>query len=142
MSISPTEPIPDGMHSVTPYLICEGAADAIEFYKKAFGATELSRLPDPNGKVMHASIRIGDSTVMLVDDAPSWGMLGPKALKGSAVYIHLYVNDVDALTARAAFRRITGSERTAAPNSSRQHSMARFDRCGIACVSWGMAHCG
>jgi TetR/AcrR family transcriptional regulator, transcriptional repressor for nem operon len=96
-----TKSVPDGMHSVTPHLVCEGAADAIEFYKKAFNATELSRLPGPNGKVMHASIRIGDSTVMLVDDAPSWGMLGPKALKGSAVYIHLYVDDVDMFTARA-----------------------------------------
>ena len=96
-----TSPIPEGMHSVTPHLVCEGAADAIEFYKKAFNAIELSRLPAPDGKVMHASIRIGDSTVMLVDDAPTWGMLGPKALKGSPVYIHLYVEDVDAFTAQA-----------------------------------------
>ena len=96
-----TSPIPEGMHSVTPHLVCEGAADAIEFYKKAFNAIELSRLPAPDGKVMHASIRIGNSTVMLVDDAPTWGMLGPKALKGSPVYIHLYVEDVDAFTAQA-----------------------------------------
>src|ERR1700680_104887 len=95
-----TSPIPEGMHSVTPHWFCEGAADAIEFYKKAFNAIELSRLPAPDGKVMHASIRIGNSTVMLVDDAPTWGMLGPKALKGSPVYIHLYVEDVDAFTAQ------------------------------------------
>jgi PhnB protein len=93
--------IPAGMHSVTPHLICAGAADAIEFYKKAFNATETSRVPGPSGKLMHASIRIGDSAVMLVDEAPEWGMLGPKALHGSAVYIHLYVDDVDAFTARA-----------------------------------------
>jgi len=62
--------IPNGMHTVTPHLVCAGAADAIEFYKKAFNATETSRLPAPNGKLMHASIRIGDSTVMLVDEMP------------------------------------------------------------------------
>ena len=101
MTINTTRPIPEGMHSVTPHLICEGAAAAIEFYKKAFNATELTRLPGPDNKVMHASIRIGDSTVMLVDDAPNSGMLGPKALKGSAVYIHLYVEDVDAIAAQA-----------------------------------------
>jgi PhnB protein len=93
--------IPAGMHSVTPHLICAGAADAIEFYKKAFNATETSRVPGPSGKLMHASIRIGDSAVMLVDEAREWGMLGPKALQGSSVYIHLYVDDVDAFTARA-----------------------------------------
>jgi uncharacterized glyoxalase superfamily protein PhnB len=89
------------MHSVTPHLVCAGAADAIEFYKKAFGATESARLPGPDGKVMHAAIRIGDSTVMLADESPEWGSLGPKSLKGSPVTIHLYVDDVDAVVARA-----------------------------------------
>jgi uncharacterized glyoxalase superfamily protein PhnB len=89
------------MHSVTPHLVCAGAADAIEFYKKAFGAVELARLPGPQGKLMHAVIRIGDSAVMLVDENPEWGMLGPKALKGSPVTIHLYVDDADAFVARA-----------------------------------------
>jgi uncharacterized glyoxalase superfamily protein PhnB len=89
------------MHTVTPHLICANAAEAIEFYKKAFGASETSRLPAPNGKLMHASIRIGDSTIMLVDEMPEWGALGPKALKGSPVTIHLYVDDVDAFMARA-----------------------------------------
>jgi PhnB protein len=93
--------VPEGMHTVTPHLICAGAADAIEFYKKAFGAVELSRLPGPQGKVMHAIIRIGDSAVMLVDEAPEWGMLGPKSLKGSPVTIHLYVDDADTFVARA-----------------------------------------
>ena len=95
------KPIPDDMHSVTPHLICAGAADAIEFYKKAFGAVEAARLPGPGGKLMHAMIRIGGSAVMLVDEMPEWGALGPKALKGSPVTIHLYVEDADAFFARA-----------------------------------------
>lgn len=94
-------PIPDGMHSVTPHLICAGAADAIEFYKKAFDAVDLGRLPGPKGRLMHAAIRIGDSTVMLVDEMPEWGAFGPKSLKGSPVTIHLYVHDVDAFVTRA-----------------------------------------
>jgi uncharacterized glyoxalase superfamily protein PhnB len=93
--------VPDGMHTVTPHLICAGAADAIEFYKAAFNATEISRLPGPNGRLMHASIRIGDSMVMLVDEMPEHGALGPKSLKGSSVAIHLYVDDVDAAAAQA-----------------------------------------
>ena len=96
------KPIPQGMHSVTPHLVCAGAAKAIEFYKKAFGAEEGGRLPGPDGRLMHAAIRIGDSTVMLVDEMPEWGSLGPKALKGTPVTIHLYVEDADAFVARAA----------------------------------------
>ena len=93
--------IPEGMHSVTPHLICAGAAKAIEFYKQAFGAEEGARLPGPDGRLMHASVKIGDSQVMLVDEMPEWGALGPKSLKGTPVTIHLYVEDVDALVARA-----------------------------------------
>ena len=96
-----TKAIPDGMHTVTPHLICKGAAEAIEFYKRAFGATELSRLPGQNGRLMHAMIRIGDSTVMLADEMPEWGALGPQSLKGTPVGIHLYVQDVDAVAAQA-----------------------------------------
>ena len=95
------KPIPEGSHSVTPHLICAGAADAIEFYKKAFNATEFCRMPGPQGKVMHAEIRIGDSNVMLMDEMPDCGGLGPKSLKGSPVTLHLYVQDVDAFVARA-----------------------------------------
>ena len=95
------KPVPDGMHTVTPHLVCAGAADAIEFYRKAFGAVEEGRLPGPNGKLMHAMIRIEGSAVMLVDEMPEWGALGPKALKGSPVTIHLYVEDVDAFVKRA-----------------------------------------
>jgi PhnB protein len=101
MATQSVNPIPEGMHTVTPHLVCAGAGAAIDFYKKAFGATETARMPGPGGKLMHASIRIGDSAVMLVDEMPEWGSLGPKALKGSPVVIHLYVDDVDAFTARA-----------------------------------------
>ena len=97
-----SKPIPEGMHSVTPHLVCAGAADAIEFYKKAFGAEGQGRMPGPDGRLMHAAIRIGDSTVMLVDEMPEWGSLGPKSLKGSPVTIHLYVEDADKFVERAA----------------------------------------
>jgi uncharacterized glyoxalase superfamily protein PhnB len=109
MTTAQVNAIPDGMHSVTPHLICAGAADAIEFYKKAFGAIELTRLPGQNGKLLHASIRIGDSTVMLSDEFPAMGGLGAKSLQGSPVTIHLQVEDADALAARAvaAGARIT-----------------------------------
>ena len=95
------KPVPDGMHTVTPHLVCAGAADAIEFYKKAFNALEEARLPGPQGKIMHAMIRIEGSAVMLVDEMPEWGALSPKSLKGSPVTIHLYVEDADAFVARA-----------------------------------------
>ena len=95
------KPIPAGMHSVTPHLVCAGAAAAIEFYKKAFNAVETSRLPGPDGKLMHAAVRIGDSTVMLTDESPDWGCFGPRSLKGSPVTIHLYVDDVDAVVDQA-----------------------------------------
>jgi uncharacterized glyoxalase superfamily protein PhnB len=98
---SNVKPIPDGMHSITPHLICAGASDAIEFYKKAFGAKEGGRLEGPNGKIMHASVMIGDSHVFLFDEMPEFGAFGPKALKGSSVTIHLYTEDVDALWAQA-----------------------------------------
>lgn len=95
------KPVPEGMHTVTPHLVCAGAADAIEFYKKAFNAMEVGRLAGPQGKLMHAMIRIGDSSVMLVDEFPDCGSFGPKSLKGSPVTIHLYVEDVDAFVKRA-----------------------------------------
>ena len=101
MTQAAVKPIPDGMHSLTPHLICAGAADAIDFYKKAFNAVELSRLPGPNGKLMHAMLMIGDSALMLNDEFPKWGGFGPKSLKGSSVTMHLYVNDADAAFAQA-----------------------------------------
>lgn len=95
------KPVPKGTHTVTPHLICAGAADAIEFYKNAFGAVENMRIPGASGLLIHASIKIGDSNVMLVDEMPQWGALGPKALKGASATMHLSVNDVDASVARA-----------------------------------------
>ncbi|MYN44358.1 VOC family protein [Pseudoduganella sp. FT93W] len=89
------------LHSVTPHLVCEGAADALAFYIKAFNAREIMRLPGKEGRLMHASIQIGDSVVMLADDFPEYGGLGPKALKGSPVTLHLSVADVDAAYAQA-----------------------------------------
>src|SRR4051812_8246761 len=101
MTNSQVKPIPDGMHTITPHLVCAGASDAIAFYKRAFNATELHCLPGPDGKLAHAGIRIGDSVVMLVDEFPEWGSVGPKTLKGSPVTIHMYVEDADAVFKRA-----------------------------------------
>ncbi|HMN73463.1 MAG TPA: VOC family protein [Rhodoblastus sp.] len=95
------KPVPDGIHTVTPHLVCAGAANAIEFYKKAFGATEIMRVPGPDGRLIHASVMIGDSMVMLVDEMKEWGALGPLARGGGSVTIHLTVPDVDASFARA-----------------------------------------
>jgi uncharacterized glyoxalase superfamily protein PhnB len=94
-------PIPEGMTTVTPHLICAGAANAIEFYKNAFGGVEIARIPGESDRLMHAAVRIGNATVMLVDEIPEWGALGPLALKGSPVTIHLYVEDTDAVMAQA-----------------------------------------
>lgn len=93
--------IPDGMTAITPHLVCAGAADAIEFYKRAFNAVEEARLPASNGKIMHAQVRIGGAAVMLVDEMREWGIASPKTLNGSPVSIHLYVDDADATVAQA-----------------------------------------
>ena len=99
--MSKVKAIPDGMHSLTPHLVFRDAAAAIDFYGRAFGAIELFRLPMPNGRLMHACVRIGDSQLFLVDEMPEHGALGPQALKGSPVTIHLQVEDADAVFARA-----------------------------------------
>ena len=90
------KPIPDGYHTATPYLIVNDGAAAIEFYKKAFHATELLRLPGPGGKLMHAEVKIGDSPIMLADEFPEMGIVSPASLGGSPVSMLLYVEDVDA----------------------------------------------
>lgn len=95
------KPIPDGFHSITPYLNINGAREALEFYKKAFGAVEAARLTMPDGKIAHAQITIGDSQVMLSDAFTEWGTKGPDSLGGTPVSICLYVPDVDASVARA-----------------------------------------
>lgn len=93
--------IPPGMHTITPHLVCAGAAAAIEFYKKAFHATEGMRLQTPDGKIMHASVKIGDSVVMLVDAYPQMGNVDPLTLKGSPVTLHVYVEDADSFANNA-----------------------------------------
>ena len=95
------KPVPDGYHTLTPYIVVDGAADAIAFYQKAFGAQEIYRMPGPGGKVMHAEIQIGDSRLMLSDAIPEMGGRSPKSLGGSPASILIYVRDVDAAFARA-----------------------------------------
>ncbi|HUL51664.1 MAG TPA: VOC family protein [Verrucomicrobiae bacterium] len=90
------KPIPDGHHSITPTLTVKGASNAIEFYKKAFGAQELSRFPGPDGKsIMHAEIKIGDSVIMLNDEYPQMGCRSPQSIGGASGGIFLYVQDAD-----------------------------------------------
>lgn len=98
------KPIPDGYHTATPYLIVQNAAAAIEFYRRAFGATELMRLTDPRGKVGHAEIKIGDSPIMLADEMPEMGFRSPQSIGGAGVSLLLYVEDVD-----TRFRQATGA---------------------------------
>ena len=94
------KPIPDGYHSITPYLIIKGAAEAIDFYKKAFGATELFRM-EHNGQIGHAELKIGDSPIMLADEQPAMGYLSPKSLGGTPVSIMIYLEDVDTVYGQA-----------------------------------------
>ena len=89
------QPIPDGFSGATPYLICKDAAAAMDFYKRAFNAEETMRLSGPEGKVMHAEMKIGTAVIMLADEFPEMGIRGPKTLGGSSVSIMLYVEDVD-----------------------------------------------
>jgi len=95
------KPVPGGFHSVTAYLLVRGATEAIEFYRKAFGATELDRHPGPDGKLLHAEIRIGDSPVMLADEHPDAGFVSPGSVGNTTVGLMLYVDDVDTVFARA-----------------------------------------
>lgn len=93
--------VPDGYHNITPYLVIKGAAAAIDFYKKAFGAVEVMRMPQPDGRVGHAELKFGDSFVMLADEFPEMNIVGPQTLGNSPVGILLYVDDVDAVFNRA-----------------------------------------
>jgi PhnB protein len=95
------QPVPEGYHTATPYLIVNDAARALDFYARAFGAKELMRFAAPDGKIGHAEIRIGDSVIMLADEYPQMGYRGPQALGGTPVSILLYLDDVDARFARA-----------------------------------------
>ncbi|HVW50397.1 MAG TPA: VOC family protein [Trinickia sp.] len=98
---SSVKPIPEGMHTITPQIVCANAAQAIEFYAKAFGAIELFRMPGPSGKLAHAQIKIGDSVLMLTDESPECGSSGPKTLKGTPVSLYVYVEDADKAFERA-----------------------------------------
>jgi PhnB protein len=95
------KPVPEGYHTVAPYLILDAAGDAIAFYRKALGAEEVMRIGGPGGKIGHAEIRIGDSRIMLADEHPELQALSPKTIGGSPVSIHLYVEDVDTAVERA-----------------------------------------
>lgn len=89
------------MPPLCPHIVCDGAADAIEFYKQAFGATEMMRMPGEDGRLMHAAIMLNGAVVMMVDENKTWGILGPKALGGTPVTLHLIVADADEAIARA-----------------------------------------
>lgn len=95
------KPVPEGYHTVTPYIICKGAAAALDYYKKAFGATELMRYGGPDGQIGHAEIKIGDSVIMLADEFPQMKALSPQTVGGTPVSLMLYVDDVDTVFKRA-----------------------------------------
>jgi PhnB protein len=99
---APVKPIPDGYHAITPYLVISGAAAAIDFYKRAFGATEVLRMPDPSGqKIGHAELKIGDASFMLADEYPDMGHRSPASLGGTPVSLLVYVENVDQVVAQA-----------------------------------------
>jgi PhnB protein len=130
------KPIPDGMHSITPHIVCKDAPAAIEFYKKAFGAIDAGQMLAPNGKLIHGMIRIGDSAVMLAEETPEWGAVSPLTLKGSPVTLHLYVDNADAAFERAV---AAGATSVMAPAD-----MFWGDRYGVLKDpfghSWSIAH--
>ena len=105
-----TQAIPKGFHTLTSYINIKGAAEAIEFYKKAFGAKEVGRISMPDGSVAHAELEIGDSKIMLAEENAQWGNVSPQTLGGSAVALCLYVDDVDAVFIRALHEgaKVTG----------------------------------
>ena len=100
--MSAVKPVPDGYHTVTPYLAVRDAAAALAFYAKAFGAEELFRMPGPGGVVMHAELKLGDSIVMLGEESPQMGTSAPQTVGGTPVSLMVYLNDVDASFSRAA----------------------------------------
>ena len=99
-----TNPVPQGYHHVTPYLIIKGAAAAIDFYKDVFGASEIMRMPQPDGRIGHAEMKLGDSFIMLADEYPEMDIVSPATLGNSTVGILLYVDDVDATFNKAVSR--------------------------------------
>jgi PhnB protein len=123
------KPIPDGYPRVSAYLAIDGASDAIDFYTKVLGATERGRMPGPGGTVGHAELQIGDSVVMLADESPDIGFLGPRKLGGSPVMITVYVEDVDDTFARAVAAGATAD----APVDDKFYG----DRSGTFTDPWG-----
>ena len=99
--MSGVKAIPDGYHNVTPYLFVRTASGAIDFYKNVFGAAEIMRMAGPNGKIMHAELKIGDSIVMLADENPQTGVMSPQTVGGFSAGLHLYVEDVDTVIQKA-----------------------------------------
>jgi PhnB protein len=97
----PVKPVPDGYHTLTPFLTVRDAARAIEFYKKAFGAEERGAAKSPDGKIMHAELKIGDSIIMLSDEFPEFGALSPQSSGGAGMGLHIYLDGVDAAFDRA-----------------------------------------
>jgi PhnB protein len=124
------KPIPEDMHTITPHIVCAGAGAAIDWYVKALGAVDLARMQAPGSdKLIHAMIKIGDSTIMLVDENPEWNIKGPKALGGTAVTLHYYVKDVD-----AAYKRAVDAGATAVMPPA---DMFWGDRYGVLTDPWG-----
>ena len=101
------KPIPEGYHNITPYLVVKGAAAAIDFYKQVFGAVEIMRMPQPDGRVGHAELKFGDSVVMMADEFPEMDVVGPKTLGNSPVGLLLYVADVDKTVEHAVSKGAT-----------------------------------
>jgi len=99
--MSKVKPVPEGCSTVSAYLVVPSSSEAMKFYERAFGATPVMKMEGPGGAVMHAEVKIGDSMVMLTDENPQWNMKAPAALGGSPISLHLYVEDADALFARA-----------------------------------------
>jgi PhnB protein len=128
-AIMSVKPIPEGYHTATPYLIIKGASDAIEFYKKVFGASEVMRFPAPGGRVGHAEIKIGDSYLMMADEHPEMGYVGPKTLGGTSVSLMLYVPDAD-----ATFNKAVGAGATVEKGMQDQFY---GDRSGTLVDPWG-----
>ena len=123
------KPIPKGYHSVTPYLIVDNAAAALDFYSRAFGAQEKVRMPGPNHKIMHAEIQIGDSRIMLADESPDMRCRSPKALGGTSASLMVYVEDVDSLFKSAVLAGGTAVREV--------QDMFYGDRCGTVADPFG-----
>jgi PhnB protein len=126
---STVKPVPDGYHTITPYLSIKGAADAIAFYTKAFGAREIMRMAQPDGRVGHAELQIGDSRVMLADEFPEMNFRSPQSIGGTPVTLHMYVEDVDAVVARA----VAAGARVTQPVEDKFYG----DRSGSVTDPWG-----